>query len=134
MTLEKQAKRDLLRVIDAYQVAQKISDGGLSKLIYGAAWFVEGLRDGTGPSFGLRKYDEIIAWFAGHWPVGATWPEGVPHEGKLVRVPVTVGRKHKEAETPCPKQQRKKPERQVRAAQRAAAKELPRRSPAPRAA
>lgn len=96
MSLETKAKSDLVRVIDAYQAAQPVGNATLSKAIYGASWFVEKLRDGTCPSFGLRKFDEIITWFSENWPRGAKWPTGIPH-GPLTRVPVHESRQRKEA-------------------------------------
>jgi hypothetical protein len=48
----------------------------LSKHAHSDSVFFDRLSRGE-CSFSVRKYDQIVCWFATHWPEGARWPAGV---------------------------------------------------------
>lgn len=73
--------KHLVRLADAYVAERGVTMKTLGVYAAHEALFFERIADGS-TSFSARKYDEIVAWFAYHWPPGLSWPKGPPRLGK----------------------------------------------------
>lgn len=73
--MEAELRNHLIVLAQAFAVARKIELVTVARLATGDWRFFNRVQDGA--TFTARKYDEVLRWFAGNWPDGATWPEAV---------------------------------------------------------
>lgn len=66
---------DLLRVIDAFAVARRVSDARASTLIFGDGTRVKHLR--AGGDMGALRIERALLWLSENWPDGGVWPPDV---------------------------------------------------------
>jgi hypothetical protein len=77
--MEQELRRRLIAVADAYQAGT----GALSERTIGNRQlknegFIQGVRSAE-RGFNIRKYDQLMHWYADNWPDDASWPSDVPH-------------------------------------------------------
>lgn len=72
-------KRDLRSTAEAYAAAKGIELSTLGQRAADDWRFFTRLADGK--TFTVRKYDEVMGWFAANWPKGVAWPAGVTRPG-----------------------------------------------------
>lgn len=63
---------DLLRIVDAFAAARKVSDARASTLIFGDGTRVKHLRNGG--DMGVRRIQRALFWLSDNWPEGGSWP------------------------------------------------------------
>ncbi len=66
---------DLFALASAYGEAKNIEEATVGRHCAADGRFFERLRDGK--TFTIRKYDEVVAWFATNWPAQIEWPPEV---------------------------------------------------------
>lgn len=66
---------NLLRLVDAFAAARRISDARASTLIFGDGTRVKHLR--AGGDMGVHRIDRAMAWLSANWPDAAAWPDDV---------------------------------------------------------
>lgn len=66
---------DLLRIVDAFAAARKVSDARASTLIFGDGSRVKHLRHGG--DMGVRRIQRALHWLSDNWPNGADWPADI---------------------------------------------------------
>lgn len=74
--MESELRDHLLRLAAAYMAASGLQPTTLSQRAAGDWRFIGKLE--AGGRFTVRKYDELVTWFAAHWPEGVDWPERQP--------------------------------------------------------
>lgn len=74
--MEADLKRHLLTCAAALSAHRGQAVVTIARLATGDWRFFDRIESGC--SFTARKYDAIMEWFAGNWPVNLTWPEDVP--------------------------------------------------------
>lgn len=74
--MENELRDNLLSCAAAYSKARGIGLPTLARLSAGDWRFFDRLNSDE-KTFTIRKYDEVIGWFATNWPVDAAWPVNV---------------------------------------------------------
>jgi len=72
----------LLRVVDAYREAHRVSDPRVSTLMFNDGKRIGLLRKGG--DIGSRSLVIAFQWLSDHWPEGAVWPADVPRPDPTV--------------------------------------------------
>lgn len=72
--LESTLRKNLLALAVRYAELADLKLSSVSIYSYGDRHFFPTLAKGGCPSFSLRKYDELVAWFTGNWPKGERMP------------------------------------------------------------
>ena len=74
--MEHELKANLLALLDAYKAGGgAYTEGTIGRYAAADSRFFERCRS-AGGSFTVRKYDEVVAWFATNWPAGIPFPPG----------------------------------------------------------
>lgn len=85
--IEPQLRDHLRTLVEAYAQAAGCSEATASLRATKDHKFIGRITtpddEGRTPSFSVRKYDEITAWFRDNWPDGAAWPAGVPKPKRI---------------------------------------------------
>ncbi len=71
--MEAELASHLISLGEAYGRARKLELGTIGRLCAADGRFFS--RIGDGKTFTIKKYDEVVAWFAANWPQGVAWPE-----------------------------------------------------------
>ncbi len=75
--METELAANLIALGEAFGKARKLEETTVGRLCASDGRFFSRIREGK--TFTAKKYDEVVAWFAANWPVGAVWPEGLQH-------------------------------------------------------
>jgi hypothetical protein len=67
----------LLAVARAYAEAEQVDLSVVSSRVFDDSKKLPAVASGAA-SLTLRRAEAALAWFAGRWPAGATWPAAVP--------------------------------------------------------
>jgi hypothetical protein len=78
MSTDAIARKNILALVEAYQLAEGITDKTVSRRLYGNSTFISELRAGT-LSITLKKLDKFLARCRATWPANAETPilEGI---------------------------------------------------------
>lgn len=77
--MEEELRRRLISVADAYQAGSgALAESTICNRFLKNDGFIQGLRDG-GRGFNIRKFDQLMNWYADNWLDDAVWPVDVPH-------------------------------------------------------
>jgi hypothetical protein len=71
--METELAAHLISLGEAYGKARKLGLGTIGRLCASDGRFFS--RIGDGKTFTVKKYDEVVAWFAKNWPEDVEWPE-----------------------------------------------------------
>lgn len=74
--MEQELADNLKACATAYAAAREFELSTLGRIVCGDSGFFIRLDD-PNRTFTARKYDEVMGWFAQHWPEGVRWPKGV---------------------------------------------------------
>lgn len=75
--METELANHLLRLCDVFAASRGLEQTTIGRICAGDSRFFSGIRDGQ-TSFTAKKYDKVVAEFAGRWPSDVSWPAGVP--------------------------------------------------------
>ena len=83
--MEAELAKHLTTLGAAYGKARRLELATIGRLCASDGRFFSRIDDGK--TFTIKKYDEVVRWFAENWPDGTDWPEGVvrpvPAEAQL---------------------------------------------------
>ncbi len=74
--MESELRSALLATANAYADAARCGITTVSRRVKNNAGFFKGLEDPS-KSFTARTYDEVMEWFARHWPAGKPLPSSL---------------------------------------------------------
>lgn len=69
-------REHLLALAAAYGAAHALKLSTIGKKAISDGQFFGGLA--AGRNFTVRKYDQIVVWFAANWPADLAWPSDIP--------------------------------------------------------
>ena len=73
--IDKAARKNLFKIVDAYARATGLSISTISGRIYGNQAFLSDFREGRIKSMTLRKIDEMLGKLDAVWPEKVKWPK-----------------------------------------------------------
>ena len=73
--MEAQLVKNLETLLACFRQIDGRAESTVGRFCAGDGDFFDRLRAGS--TFSIRKYDQVVAWFASNWPTGAEWPEDV---------------------------------------------------------
>lgn len=74
--MEPELRGHLVTLATLYAGAKRLEIVTVARHAAGDWRFFDRLDDGK--TFTARKYDDVVRWFAEHWPADVEWPQGVP--------------------------------------------------------
>lgn len=78
MGIDKIARENLFRIVDAYAKGTGLSVSTISGRFYGNQAFLANYRSGKIKSMTFRKVDEMLEKLSAVWPDGLKWPKTKP--------------------------------------------------------
>lgn len=69
-------REHLLALAAAYGAARGLKPSTIGKNAISDGQFFGGLA--AGRNFTVRKYDQLVTWFAANWPADLAWPSDIP--------------------------------------------------------
>jgi hypothetical protein len=66
---------DILRVVDAFCLARKITEPTASTLLFSDGTRLRRVREGA--DMGARRIERAMGWLSKNWPEGAVWPADI---------------------------------------------------------
>lgn len=76
-------RRELLTVADAYCEAKDLSLSRVSTLIFNDGKRLTAIREGKDLYTG--RFEQALAFFSEHWPIGRAWPNGIERPRAMER-------------------------------------------------
>lgn len=73
--MEPKLAKQLFDLGAAYAKAMRLEESTVGRLCAADGRFFVRLRDGK--TFSVRKFDDVVRWFAANWPADAAWPEDI---------------------------------------------------------
>lgn len=77
-TMQKQLSHHLVAVARLFAQARGYELSTLGRLAALDSRFFSLLIEQPDANFTVRKYDEVMTWFADNWPADVAWPADVP--------------------------------------------------------
>ncbi|WP_205910138.1 hypothetical protein [Rhizobium rhizophilum] len=73
--MEKALASHLLQLVGAYSAACQLNESTVGRFCAADGRFFSRIREGK--TFTVKKYDEVVVWFAVNWPAELCWPQGI---------------------------------------------------------
>lgn len=73
--MEPKLAKQLFDLGAAYAKAMRLEESTVGRLCAADGRFFGRLREGK--TFSVRKFDDVVRWFAKNWPADTAWPEGI---------------------------------------------------------
>lgn len=74
--MEAELKRNLFKLVEAFSAAKQLNESTIGRMSASDGRFFSRVRHGK--TFTVKKYDEMVDWFAVNWPGDLKWPDDVP--------------------------------------------------------
>lgn len=75
--MEREFSDHLLHLVAAFSAGTGLAPATIGRRAALDSRFFARVADPS-VTFTIRKYDEVVAWFAAHWPSDLDWPANVP--------------------------------------------------------